>query len=151
MSIVEEDRKNNKIKGNLAGYAVKAIKNDYRKDRKPSGRKISVYEGMRIIYKGNEYIIDAGLSIRFDNGSVMAVGSIIEKIKSGAMRVIELMLFPGIKILVDGQVHTLRNSYGEAVVKEKDLFISEKEIITGIKNRKYTIIEYPDLEINDTV
>lgn len=150
LAIVEEDRKNNKIKGSLAGYAVTAIKKDFRRDRKPSARKIPVYEGMRVIYKGSEHIVDCGLAIHFDNNTAMTEGAIMEKIRSGAMRVIELMLFPGIKLLIDGQVRTLRNAYGEAVVKDDDLYLTQKELIAGIKSRKYTIFEYPELEIPDT-
>jgi plasmid replication initiation protein len=149
LAIVEEDRRNKKINGNLAGYTVTAIKKDFRRDRKPTSRKIPVYEGMRVIYKGNEYVVDSAESIRFDNGTVMPSGKIIEKIRSGAMRVLELILFPGIKLLIDNQVRILKNAYGEAVVKEDGLYLSEKELKSGIKSGQYTILEYPDLDILD--
>ena len=148
--IVEQDRQAGKIKGSLGGYTVTAIKQDYRKDRKPVGRKIPVYEGMRVIYKGQEYAVDGALSIRLENESVMSVGSIIENIQTGAMRVLELLLFPGIKLLIEGEVRTIKNAYGEPVINEDNFFLSEKELKTGIKSRQYTILEYPDLEIPDT-
>ena len=108
LSIVDQDRNAGKIKGSLGGYAVVAIKQDYRKDRKPSGREIPVYEGMRVIYQGQEYVVDGARSIRLENGSVMATGRIIEHIQTGAMRVLELLLFPDIKLLIDGQARTIK-------------------------------------------
>jgi plasmid replication initiation protein len=150
LMIVDQDRKDGKIKGALAGYAITAIKQDFRKDRKPAGRKIPVYEGMRVIYQGKEHIVDSAMSIRLENGAVMASGKIIELIQAGVMRVLELLLFPGIKLLIDGKVRTIKNAYGEPVVKEEDLYLSEKELKAGIKSRQFTIFQYPDLEIVDT-
>lgn len=150
LNIVDQDLKAGKIKGSVAGYAVTAIQEDFRKDRKPTPKSVILYEGMRVIYAKNEYVLDSCLSIRMENGDSMPSGVIIEKIQTGAMRVLELILFPGIKLLVDGQVRITRNVYGEAVIKDEDIYISEKEIKAGIKSRKYTIIDYPDMEIIDS-
>jgi plasmid replication initiation protein len=149
LTIVDQDNKAGKIKGSLAGYAVKAIKQDYRKDRKPVERKVSVYEGMRVIFKGQEYVVDCSLSVHLDDGTVFSNGDIIKLIQTGAMRVLELLLFPGIKLLIDGNLRTLKNSYGEAVVNEENIFLTEKELKAGIKSRQYVIIEYPEMEIED--
>ncbi len=149
LDIVDEDRKSGKIKGNLAGYAISAIKSDYRRDRKPAGRTIPIYEGMRVIYQGQEYVVDSSLSIRLDDGKTMATGAIIDRIKTGAVRVLELLLFPGIKLIINGQVRVIKNSAGEPVIKDDDLFLSEKELKAGIKSRKFIILEYPELEIID--
>jgi plasmid replication initiation protein len=148
--IVDQDRRDGKIKGALAGYAITAIKQDFRKDRKPAVRKIPIYEGMRVIYQGRECVVDSAMCIRFENGTVMPSGKIIEKIQTGAMRVLELLLFPGIKLLIDGKVRTIKNAYGEPVINEEGLYLSEKEIKAGIKSRQYTILECPELEIADT-
>lgn len=146
LAIVEEDRRNKKINGNLAGYTFTAITKDFRQDRKPSPRRIPVFEGMRVIYKGDEFVVDSAHSIRFENGT-MAEGAIIEKIRCGAMRVLELILFPGIQLIIDGQVRTLKNAYGEAVVKEDGLYLTEKELKAGIKSGQYTIFQYPEMDI----
>jgi plasmid replication initiation protein len=143
LAIVDQDVKENKVKGNLAGYAMTAIKNDFRKDRKPVAKAIPIYEGMRLLYQGKEYILDSSLSIRLESGT-LPTGAIIEKIKAGVIRVLELLLFPGIKLIIDGQVRTIKNALGEPVVKEDGLYLSEKELIEGIKSRKYTILEYPE-------
>ena len=147
LTIVDQDNKSGKIKGNLAGYTVTAINKDYRKDRKPAAREIPLYEGMRVIYQNNEYVLDASLSIRLEDDKVMPSGTIGKKIQSGNIRVLELLLFPGIKLLVDNQVRTIKNSYGEPVIDEEGLYLSEKDLKAGIKARKYIILEYPELEI----
>jgi len=147
--IVEQDRKAGKIRGSVSGYAVSAIKKDFRRNRQPAGRKTPVYEGMRVLFNKQEYVVDGGLTIRLDDGTVINEGMIIEKIQKGAMRVLELLLFPGIKLIVNDKVRTIKNSYGEPVINEDNIFLSEKEIKAGIKSRKYTILEYPELEIPD--
>jgi plasmid replication initiation protein len=149
LAIVDEDHKNGKVKG-LAGYTINAILEDYRKDRKPPGKKIPVYEGMQVIYQGKEYIVDSAQTIMLENGSVLAHGRIIEKIKSGKMRVLELLLYPGIKLNIDGKIRTIKNAYGEPVIKDDDLYLSEKELKTGIKEGQYIIFEYPEMEIAES-
>ena len=149
LNIVEQDMKEGRVKENLAGYTLTAIKEDFRKDRKPKNKSIPIYEGMRVIYQNNEYIVDSGLSIHLENGTVMSEGTIYEKIQSGSMRVLELLLYPGIKVLVDGNLYTIKNAYGEPVVNEEEIYLSEKQLKNGIKSREYTIIEYPELEIVD--
>ena len=145
--IVDQDKKAGKIKGSVAGYTVTAIKNDFRKDRKPTKKNIPVYEGMRVLYKGNEYVLDSSLSIRLEDDKVMPSGTIVKMIQSGTIRVLELLLFPGIKLLIDNHVRTIKNSYGEPVIDEEGLYLSEKDLKVGIKARKYIILEYPELEI----
>jgi len=149
LAIVDLDLKENKVKGNIAGYAITAIKTDFRKDRKPASKAIPIYEGMHLYYQGKEYVLDTSLSLRLDNGTVLPTGAITEKIKSGAIRVSELLLFPGIKLIIDGQIRTIKNALGEPVVKEDGIFLSEKELVEGIKSRKYSIFEYPAVEMTD--
>lgn len=149
LAIVDEDHKNGKVKG-LAGYTINAITEDYRRDRQPAKQHIPVYEGMQVIYQGKEYVVDSGQSIMLDNGSILAHGNIIEKIKSGKMRVLELLLYPGIKLIVDGKIRTIKNAYGEPVINDDDLYLSEKELKVGIKAGQYIIFEYPEMEIADS-
>ena len=147
--LVDQDRKDGKVNGNLAGYAVTAIKTDFRRDRKPAPKAVPVYEGMHVIYKGKEYIVDSSMSIQVAGGGTMPEGQIVTKIRSGEIRVLELLLFPGIKLLIDGQVRTIKNSYGAPVINEDGLYLSEEEIKTGIKTRKYIILEYPQIDTPD--
>lgn len=149
LAIVDEDHKNGKVKG-LAGYTVNAITKDYRRDRKPTEKQIPVYECMQVIYQGKEYVVDSAHSIMLDNGSVLAHGNIIEKIKSGQMRVLELLLYPGIKLNIEGKIRTIKNAYGEPVIKDDDLYLSEKELKAGIKAEQYIIFEYPEMEIAES-
>jgi plasmid replication initiation protein len=144
--IVDMDKASGKIKDSLAGYAITAIKHDFRKDRKPVNKTIPMYEGMRIIYKGKEYVLDACMSIRLDQNTILPEGVIYNKIQSREIRVLELLLFPGVKLLINGNVCTIKNSFGEAVINEDGLYLSEKELKSGIKSRKYTIMEYPDID-----
>lgn len=148
--IVDKDRKAGKVKSNLAGYTVSAIQNDFRKDRVNDSKQVPVYEGMRVIYKSTEYVVDSGLCIHLEDGKVMAEGAIVKNIQSGAMRVFELMLYPGIKLIIDGQSRTIVNKSGEPVIDDGALYLSRNELIEGIKSRKYIIFEYPEIEISET-
>ena len=42
------------------------------------------------------------------------------------------------------------NAYGEPVIKDDDLYLSEKELKKGIKAGQYIIFEYPEMEISES-
>lgn len=149
LAVVDEDLKNGKVNGNLAGYTVSAIKNDYRRDRRPVQRAVPVYEGMQVIFKGQQYTVDSALTICLENGTIIPSGGIIERIKTGMIRVLELLLFPGMKLIINGKIRTIKNASGEPVIKDSDLFLSEKELKAGIKSRDYIIFEYPQMDLSD--
>ena len=147
LAIVDQDQKEGKIKGNLGGYTLTAIQTDFRRDRKTQTKPIPVYEGMRVSYHEKEYVVDGGLAIRFEDGTAMPEGSIVQNIRSGAMRVFELQLFPGIKLIIDGHLRTIVNRSGNPVIDEDGIYLTQKELVEGIKARKYVIFEYPEVEI----